>query len=504
MEAILKKPANTRLLSVTLSSVLLVACGGGGGGGSTANNGIDVSGTPVKGPMVNADVLAYRYSASGTLLKGSLLASGTTNAQANITGLRIPSDYSGPVIIEVQANQQTSDLNTGLTPAISVFRTVVASPDVLAAGPIYPSPLTSLAYELAVSNADSAAYGGDGDGSISDVEFSNAFGLASQKVLATLGFGLAIDIDLNTTPPLLTAATTSSAAQVQAITYRGAIEALSAILITMKDDAIANNAASQQTTDSLLAALAADLSDDVIDGAAGSEAISAFADIRDLLALVTVDPATLKVPGTEISIADIESVLVAEQSATGSAVDSSAIAAGTVTANPEPAKASPDVDADGVPDSIDNCVSVGNPEQGDLDEDGVGDVCDADRDGDDVANADDDFPNDASESVDTDQDGIGNNADLDDDGDEVPDVDDAFPLDESESVDSDNDGQGDNTDTDLDGDGVENSVDNCPVTANEDQADSDDDDVGDVCDTPDPQPSAAVWGSFNWDDANWQ
>ena len=56
---------------------------------------------------------------------------------------------------------------------------------------------------------------------------------------------------------------------------------------------------------------------------------------------------------------------------------------------------------------------------------------DSDNDG--VSDADDAFPNDASETVDTDNDGVGDNAD-------------AFPNDASETVDTDNDGVGDNAD----------------------------------------------------------
>jgi hypothetical protein len=43
-----------------------------------------------------------------------------------------------------------------------------------------------------------------------------------------------------------------------------------------------------------------------------------------------------------------------------------------------------DFDGDGIVDAIDNCPSVANPAQGDADDDGPGDACDADRDGDGV------------------------------------------------------------------------------------------------------------------------
>ena len=78
-----------------------------------------------------------------------------------------------------------------------------------------------------------------------------------------------------------------------------------------------------------------------------------------------------------------------------------------------------------------------------------------DADGDGVPDAQDDFPNDSSETVDSDGDGVGDNADVfpndpsetvDSDGDGVGDNADAFPNDPSETVDSDGDGVGDNAD----------------------------------------------------------
>ncbi|HET8947695.1 MAG TPA: M1 family aminopeptidase [Candidatus Polarisedimenticolia bacterium] len=54
----------------------------------------------------------------------------------------------------------------------------------------------------------------------------------------------------------------------------------------------------------------------------------------------------------------------------------------------------PDQDADGVPDSADNCSGLPNPGQQDLDGDGIGDSCDADLDGDGRVNASDCAPTD--------------------------------------------------------------------------------------------------------------
>lgn len=74
--------------------------------------------------------------------------------------------------------------------------------------------------------------------------------------------------------------------------------------------------------------------------------------------------------------------------------------------------------------------------------------------------------------------------DIDDDG--IADDEDNCPLtSNADQADIDNDGVGDACDDDLDGDGVANGADNCPTVPNSGQADYDGDGSGDACDPDD-------------------
>jgi hypothetical protein len=67
-----------------------------------------------------------------------------------------------------------------------------------------------------------------------------------------------------------------------------------------------------------------------------------------------------------------------------------------------------DFDADGVPDTRDNCAQLANADQLDTDHDGLGDVCDGDDDGDGLADEDDNCPLVANaDQLDTNGDGVG-------------------------------------------------------------------------------------------------
>ncbi|MEC7173333.1 MAG: gliding motility-associated C-terminal domain-containing protein [Bacteroidota bacterium] len=126
-----------------------------------------------------------------------------------------------------------------------------------------------------------------------------------------------------------------------------------------------------------------------------------------------------------------------------------------------------DYDNDGLHEVYDNCPFEFNPDQIDLDEDGNGDICDADIDGDGVTNIQEaidmtdpydncDFLNISislliTSDLDCDQDGVPNNVDLDDDNDGILDTDETYN-------DFDSDGLANNRDLDSDGDGCYDTI----------------------------------------------
>ena len=121
-----------------------------------------------------------------------------------------------------------------------------------------------------------------------------------------------------------------------------------------------------------------------------------------------------------------------------------------------------DTDIDGIVDFEDNCFEIYNPDQSDMDGDGLGDVCDDDIDGDGILNADDNCPLFSnSNQSDLDNDGIGDVCD-DDDSDGVMNNLDTCPnTPTGEDVNATGCSQ---SQIDDDEDGVMNNLDTCPNT----------------------------------------
>jgi VCBS repeat-containing protein len=146
-----------------------------------------------------------------------------------------------------------------------------------------------------------------------------------------------------------------------------------------------------------------------------------------------------------------------------------------------------DDDQDGSPDLDDNCPVLENADQLNSDDDPDGDACDPDDDNDGLTDDADNcpmLPND--DQADANDDGAGDACSEDDDGDGIADADDLCPLTPDPAQDNlDGDAQGDACDPDDDQDGVEDADDNCALLANPDQLDADTDGAGDACDPDD-------------------
>ena len=167
-----------------------------------------------------------------------------------------------------------------------------------------------------------------------------------------------------------------------------------------------------------------------------------------------------------------------------------------------------DQDGDGLVNASDDCATVSNPLQEDIDIDGHGDACDDDRDGDTIPDASDSLPSDPNEWTDADGvndaidnclsldnpdqanadgDASGDACDTDRDGDAVPDASDSLPDDPNEWTDA---------------DGVNDAIDNCLSLDNPDQADADGDSVGDACDADAPTCNAQTQGQLQCNEEN--
>lgn len=414
----LKKISTFVNLALLITGILaLTACGGGGGSSAPAVVETQpLTGGGVKGPLAGAVVTAYSLDTTAADFKGSVSGSGSTDAQAKIQNLSLPFPLTPPYILEITSDADTIDITTGLAPVITTMRTVVTQTLIDTGEQIYATPLTTMAVDIAIK--DPAA--------VDAATFETALETAASQVSSTFGFGIGADVDIFDTPPLIDDTTDTSEEQAATAAYRTAVEALTAVAFEMQKLSTTGD------TDAVLTELSNDLADGVVDSMVDGAASTVYQ--ATALDVLSQDPATLIIPNTTISVADIEQELQTETATTGETTDTTPL--DTINVEADPAETNADIDLDG------------------------------------VLNVDDAFPENFDEQLDTDGDNIGNNADTDDDNDGWADTLDDYPLDSSLFLDP---------ATDRDGDAVANGDDNCALVSNANQADTDSDGVGDAC-----------------------
>lgn len=403
-----------RIFLVATLSSLLFACSGSGSGIDRLSEGPshNVTGGAVKGPLANANVVAYLLDTDAAEFKGNSIVVSSTGDNAQIQELKLPEPLDPPYILEFSVNTGTpgtTDINTGLAPAVTTLRTVITEEKLDSGEPVYATLLTTMALDIATLKADSniAPYTGNGDKNTTTQEFLNALPIASSQVLSTLGLGLT-HFNIWDTPPLIDRTGASAEQQKATVEYRTANEALGALLQGM-----VAAAASNPTADAMLAELIADLAKNgIIDGDAGL-----LIDSEVLNVITNVAPANLSIPNTHnqnnpgpdnaYTVEDVEALLEHETTQTGAAMDTWDLSTAAVT--PGQVQVSSDTDGDNFLNIYDNCPFNSNPNQEDLDDDGKGDVCDLDDDGDGVPDDVDNCPLVANTNQDdADLDGVGN------------------------------------------------------------------------------------------------
>lgn len=382
---------------LAFSALILNGCGGGGGNGDNqpvVNH--SITGAAIKGPLIRAAISIYTLDISRADLKGNLVVSGATSDQASFAGLVLTEPLNEAYLLEATVQDSTIDITTLTKPYFSHLRAVVSADAIRNNSPLYATPQTTMALIIAKNNLTT-------NSSVSDFLQET---LAAQTVLAAeFGFGINGSLDIFHSPAL--AVDDENFSLMNIATYRTAIEAASSLIFhCTRGTGIA--------PDQLLEDISFDLSDGVLDGLLNGETVASYAQIPNLLDLLTGSAIlSLEIPGTDkdgnsdttdpYSVEEVELLIAAETATTRTTRNVSPFEMQTINFRPSPL--SIDTDGEGIPDKTDP----------DDDNDGIDDINDA-------------FPLDAGEHLDLDGDGIGDNSD-------------AYPNDAACSIASDGNGQ---------------------------------------------------------------
>ncbi|HED12451.1 MAG TPA: right-handed parallel beta-helix repeat-containing protein [Gammaproteobacteria bacterium] len=241
----------------------------------------------------------------------SPIAAATTNAYAEIAGLNVWGQPLPPYVLVIDGTNAI-DLNTSVAPVIKKLVTVITLETLSKGQPIFATPYTTLAYQMLREELGSNGSSNDLNTTYYNDSFlSGVLAGFNQMIGRSLGFGMAVETDIFTTPPIVTASTTSIAQQQLMVNYRAAIEVLSSMLHSMF---LLNPTIN---TDTLLQLLAIDLySDGVIDKVANGDAV-----IGIHTGVLSQNPMYLTIANTKYWARDIVALIDAERALVGHSAD---------------------------------------------------------------------------------------------------------------------------------------------------------------------------------------
>lgn len=314
--------AFSRQISIALTCLLLAACGGGGSGDSsegepgtstgsssnTISSGqnntqnqdeevIAINGMGVKGPLANAIVSVYAIDNSKSNFRGRMLAEGFTDRNAQLF-LDVPARHASEamMLIEYAAGEELD----GRTPVIPTLRTFISSRQFTERTPVYATPLTTLVLDSAIKNAGSGA---------SSAVLNNAIATASTQTKRAFGLGLLKDnMDLFTHSPVLS----NNTNQQESLDHRTAIEVFAAVMNQVRIEV--DGQGGDITAEEVIPTIAEDMQDGQLDGKVAGIQIDKLSALNEahLETILTTDPNSLAIPGTDTPISMLSNELVLE------------------------------------------------------------------------------------------------------------------------------------------------------------------------------------------------
>lgn len=183
------------LLAACAAAAMLAACGGSGDAPAAATPATTVSGSVVKGPVDGATVSFYAVTSSGE--KGALLGTTTTGTGGTYSASLA---YAGAVLVETTGGTYTDEATGSTRTLTETMRVLVTSGSEGGAITGVVTPLTTIAYSLALNG-----------GTVATVQ---TYGAALGSIGAQFNLGA---INLATTVPSVTGTTNTYGQALRAV-----------------------------------------------------------------------------------------------------------------------------------------------------------------------------------------------------------------------------------------------------------------------------------------------